>query len=171
MKIEYENPFEDQIVRYENIVSQSIQSIAGVVNPDIVIDFPEGIPAFEDTKHYVFLCSDDVKPFCYLKSLDVQQLGFVCIDPFLVCPGFSVNLSSKEVVRLGLRDPSEALVLSFVTVVEDPTKTTANLLAPIIINIRELKGYQVILDEYPVQYNIWEAVSRSGDAQQEDASC
>jgi flagellar assembly factor FliW len=60
---------------------------------------------------------------------------------------------------LELKDPGSALVLAMVTVESDPKNTTANLLAPIVINMDNLVGRQVILeDSYPVRFRIWEGL-------------
>ena len=56
---------------------------------------------------------------------------------------------------MGLSKPDEALVLSLVTIYPDPKQTTANLRAPIVVNISNLFASQVILERYPVNFNIW----------------
>ncbi|MEN9360059.1 MAG: hypothetical protein RL095_1594 [Verrucomicrobiota bacterium] len=127
---------------------------------DAVYEFPEGIPAFEDARRFTLLSTDEIKPFLYLKSLDLEGLGFVCIDPFMIYSGYLARISAADMIKLELRDASEAIVLSFVTVQQNPQENTANLLAPIIINLRNRKGRQVILDKYPVRYNIWDNLDR-----------
>ncbi len=127
---------------------------------DAVYEFPEGIPAFEEARRFSLLSTDEIKPFLYLKSLDVDGLGFVCIDPFMIYSGYLARISAADMIKLELRDASEAIVLSFVTVQQNPQENTANLLAPIIINLRNRRGRQVILDKYPVRYNIWDNLDR-----------
>ncbi len=127
---------------------------------EAVISFPDGVPAFEDSKRFVLLLNEGIKPFVYLKSIDIKELGFVCVDPFLVYPGYSVNLSAKHLSTLQLKDPSMALVLCFVTTAADFKDTTCNLLAPVVINIDKFIGGQVILENYPVKFRIWEAVEK-----------
>jgi len=135
------------------------QKVAGILNDKLVFNFPEGIPAFETAKKFLIVLNEKIKPFIYLKSLDIEELGFVCVDPFLICPDYSVSLPAKDMSLLELKDPGSALVLAMVTVEGDPKNTTANLLAPIIINMDNLAGRQVILeDNYPVRFRIWEGL-------------
>lgn len=137
------------------------QQISQFLKEDMVFHFPDGIPAFEDSKRFVILLNPKIKPFVYLKSLDVEDLGFVCVDPFLVCQDYSINIPAKDLSCLELKDPSMALALSLVTVESDPRETTTNLLAPVLINIENSQGRQVVLtDEYPVRYKIWEGLEK-----------
>ena len=143
--------------------------VAKRIDETVVFNFPDGIPAFEDSKRFVLMVNDKIKPFFYFKSLDVKGLSFVCIDPFLVCKGYSVKLSAKDQSLLGLEDVNTAFVLSLVTVEKDPRKTTTNLLAPIVINMENLSGRQVILDEnFPVRFNIWDGLEAQAPEPQDN---
>ncbi len=133
--------------------------VAKRIDETVVFEFPDGIPAFEDSKRFVLTLNDKIKPFFYFKSLDVPGLGFVCIDPFLVCKDYSVKLSAKDQSLLDLKDVNTAFVFSFVTVEKDPRNSTTNLLAPVVINMDNFHGRQVILDEnFPVRFNIWQGL-------------
>jgi flagellar assembly factor FliW len=145
------------------------KQIATLLSENVIFNFPDGIPAFETAKSFIILLNERIKPFIYLKSLDIEDLGFVCVDPFLVCSNYSIQIPAKDLSVLGLKDPASALIFCLVTVDSDPQKTTCNLLAPIIINMDNNIGRQVILeDSYPVRHRIWEGLEalekRSGRA-------
>jgi len=143
------------------------KKMANTLDEKVVFTFPDGVPAFEDSKHFVLVINEKIKPFFYLKSQDVPGLGFVCIDPFIICSGYSIKIPAKDQSLLGLNDPSSAFVLSFVTVEKDPHETTANLLAPVVINTENMQGRQVILDEnWPVRFNIWHGLEEREKQQQ-----
>jgi flagellar assembly factor FliW len=136
------------------------RSVAKLLDEPVVFQFHDGIPAFENSKRFVIILNQNIKPFVYLKSLDLDDLGFVCVDPFIVCKGYSVKIPAKDLSILGLKTPEHALVLCMVTVDKDPKNTTCNLLAPIILNVENHVGRQVILeDSYPVRYRIWEGIA------------
>ncbi|MCH2205607.1 MAG: flagellar assembly protein FliW [Lentisphaerales bacterium] len=141
---------------YQGEMLQSLEKEA-------VISFPEGVPAFEDAKSFTLVTTDEIKPFLYLKSLEIDELGFVCIDPFLIQKDYLVKITAADLAHLGLKDPKDALVFCFVTVKEDPKDNTANLLAPIVVNLQNRTGRQIILDNYPVRLNIWESLDAMGD--------
>ncbi len=135
------------------------KKMADVLDENSIFNFPDGVPAFEDAKRFVIVVNPKIKPFLYLKSLDIEGLGFICVDPFLVCTDFTVNIPGKDKALLELEDSTDALVLSLVTVDADPKETTTNLLAPIVINIEKNIGTQVILDDKnPVRFRIWEGL-------------
>jgi len=140
----------------DHITQPYHKKIANPLDESVVFNFPDGVPAFEDSKRFVLVVNEKIRPFFYLKSLDISGLGFVCIDPFMICADYSIRIPAKDQSLLGLSDPSSAFVLAFVTVEKDPHETTANLLAPVIINTDNMVGRQVILDEnWPVRFNIW----------------
>lgn len=135
------------------------KKVASLLSENVIFQFHDGLPAFETAKRFVIILNEKIKPFVYLKSLDFDDLGFVCVDPFLVCRDYSIKIPAKDLSLLELKEPGSALLLSMVTVESDPKNTTANLLAPIIINMDNLVGRQVILDENnPVRYRIWDGL-------------
>lgn len=157
MRIQKQFPSRDWEEDFKNLPYP--QKVAALLNESVVFNFPDGIPAFENSRRYIILLNEKIKPFIYLKSLDSEDLGFVCIDPFLICPRYSIQIPAKDLSLLDLKDSANALILSLVTVENRPEETTANLLAPIIINIANQTGRQVILeDNKPVRFKIWEGL-------------
>jgi flagellar assembly factor FliW len=135
------------------------KKVASLLSEDVVFHFQDGLPAFETAKKFVIVLNEKIRPFVYLKNLDFEDLGFVCVDPFLVCRDYSIKIPAKDLSLLELKESASALILSMVTVESDPKNTTANLLAPIIINMDNYLGRQVILDENnPVRYRIWDGL-------------
>ena len=132
------------------------------VKSENVFTFPEGILGFEDVKEYIFLINEKVAPFMFMQALDNTGLSFVCVESFLIRPDFSLKLNESHVELLQLDAPEHALVLSLVTVNSDVRKFTANLLSPIVINMKKSIGRQVIPENsiYPVRYNVWEALEQ-----------
>ncbi len=133
------------------------KKIAQIQKEDTVYTFPKGLPAFEECREFSLMVNDNIKPFLYLKSLDKEGLGFICIDPFLVKKDYNVNLAAKDVSLLELDNTEDAMILTLVTVHEDPMKTTTNLLAPVVVNVDSKIGQQVILSDSgnEVKFLIW----------------
>lgn len=129
---------------------------------DKVFLFPEGLPAFEEVRQFIFACKPETAPFIFMRALEPVQLGFVCIDPFLICPGYKLDLSDADTAFLDIATPDDVLILSIVTPSPDVHQTTANLQSPLCINMRTCRGRQIIFAEqdYPVRYFIWEELRR-----------
>ena len=98
------------------------------LGPEAIINFPCGVPAFEDAQNFNLICNEEIKPFLYLKSLEIDELGFVCIDPFLICKDYLLKIAAVDLSHLKLKDPQDALVFCFVTVKPDPKKKYRQLI-------------------------------------------
>ncbi len=101
-----------------------------------ILDFEFGILGFEDLKQFIIVSEEETEPFKWLISIDEPNIGFPIVDPWLLDnnynPGRGFNLE-------------EDAVFSIVTLGKKDQNMTANLKAPIVINIKENTGKQVIL--------------------------
>lgn len=131
-----------------------------------VVEFPEGIPGFEEVRCYQFRSEERFRPFLFMDAVGDYDLSFVCVDTFFVYPGYEVNLSPELTDALELDHLEDAAVFSIVNVANTVEDTTANLLSPLILNLKIMRGYQVLLEDsgYPVRYRIWEALQEPQDS-------
>lgn len=128
-----------------------------------IIDFVEGLPAFEEYRRYVLLKDgDESSPFRWLQCIDNADLAFAIVDPFAVKKDYEVELSPENIKLLGIEKAEDVATYSIVVVPEDASKISMNLKAPIIINIKSNMGKQVILDtdKYGVRHYILEELRR-----------
>ena len=118
------------------------------IEEEKIIAFPEGIPGFEEEKEFVIINNEDEEnPFCWLQSVNNPDLAFVIINPFLIFSDYTIDLPEAVQEKLKIEDEKDVAVYSIVVVPKDLKKMTVNLLGPIIINVRERLGKQVILDD------------------------
>lgn len=108
--------------------------------------FAGGLFGFEALKEYVLLDSER-QPFYWLQSLDVEQVAFVLVNPFLFRPDYEVNISNEELAEIGLHSPDQALIFSIITIPSDGGHMTANLQGPLVINRDTREGKQAILTD------------------------
>ena len=138
------------------------QSTIVPLEKEVIFKFEEGLPAFEECKDFVFVMDKKLQPFICMQSLNKQNLSFVLIDPFTIKRDFTVRLQENILEALEVKSKDELLILSVVTVNPDMTKTTANLMGPIVINLKTNKGMQVILEDVDpelVRFNVWDGIS------------
>ena len=124
-----------------------------------ILDFKEGLPGFEDYKKYVLLGEDqDEVVFKWLQSVEKPDLAFVVINPFCIKKDYEFKLEDSVIKALGIGRAEDVKVYSIVVVPEDVSKISVNLKAPVIINNKNNKGMQVILDreDYSVRHYILE---------------
>lgn len=109
-----------------------------------IIFFSDGIPAFEDEKEYYLVPAEEPSPFFYLKSV-TSELCLIMADPFVFFPDYEIDLPDPLLSSLGAENnTSNLMVFSIITVEENPQDSTANLLAPVVINAETRQGLQFI---------------------------
>ena len=116
------------------------------VNEHQRISFPTGLLGFESFREYVLLDAER-QPFYWLQSLDVEQIAFVLINPFLFRPDYEMNIDNEELIPIGITEPGKALIFSIVTIPADGSPMTANLQGPLVINRDNRLGLQAVLTD------------------------
>ena len=107
--------------------------------------FDEGIPGFEKATEWIILCNPTEEPFAWLQSVSISDLAFVVVDPWLICPGYTARISDFDLKRLAIKSKDDVLLLSIVSVRDKIEDMTANLVGPILINVKARKGAQIVL--------------------------
>ncbi|MCA1055297.1 flagellar assembly protein FliW [Rossellomorea aquimaris] len=121
------------------------------VKEDDILKFEQGIPGFLDEKQFVLLPLEENDWFLILQSITTPELGFVVTDPFLFTNEYDFELDSGSVELLELSSEKDVKVLTILTMKITLKESTANLQAPIIINLANNKAKQVILNDRDYQ--------------------
>ncbi len=111
-----------------------------------VIDFADGLIGFKKFTSYALLDAPQ-KPYFYLQSMELAELGFILLDPFLFRPDYLVDATDEVMGTLGVSGPEDALVLTLVTVPPNGGPVTANLMGPLVIGRKARRGAQVVLTD------------------------
>jgi flagellar assembly factor FliW len=136
------------------------------IDENNIIDFPEGVPGFENVKKFVLLSNvEEDSPFQWLQAVDNTDLAFVVIDPRLLRADYIVDVDDAEVEILDIKDTEKVLIYSIVVVPEDLSKMRANLKAPVLINTENNTGKQIVMEKgnYPIKYYFMEELQKIGD--------
>ena len=104
----------------------------------------EGLFGLEDVQEYVLLNSSEDSPFYWLQALDIPDIAFLLVDPTLVVKDYKLSVVEGDLDSINLKDNDDYLLFSIVNLNNDPAKTTANLLGPLVINKENHKAKQVI---------------------------
>ena len=126
-------------------------------NSEDVLFFPRGIPAFEDKHEWILAGSDD-SAIRWLQSVDDGSLALPVTSPDAVQPDYNARIPEDDLNLVGSFNPAELALLIVVSIPESaPWEMTANLRAPILINITTRKAVQVIAlnEEYPVRHVVF----------------
>lgn len=113
--------------------------------------FEDGIPGFSHLQFFQ-LMQEEESPFFLIQSTEEKDIGFWVVNPFSFFPEYQFTLPdvSKEALRLSEESP--VAVFSIVTI-RGNNQATVNLKAPIVINLTNRMGKQIILpeDTYPIR--------------------
>lgn len=111
-----------------------------------IIHFERGIPGFPNEKEFILLMQNEDSPFGYLQSVKDEHIAFVVTSPFLFFSDYEFELHPELVARLAIEARDDVVVLAIVTIGEEMSKATANLVAPVVINLKNFTGEQYILE-------------------------
>jgi flagellar assembly factor FliW len=136
-----------------------------------LIDFPLGLPSFEALHRFLLAQRPDFAPFLFLVSVDRPAVRFVCLAASALDPNYGFEVLPDEeghgVIPPGpyLARATAPMILAVVTVHRD-CPSTANLLAPLVIDAERRVGVQLILGG-----SAYSHVTPLPHAQQETAPC
>lgn len=110
-----------------------------------IINFPEALPGFPEEDKFVLIPFDDNSPFSYLQSVKTKELCLIIADPFTFFIDYEIELDEEALQKLEIEDEKTNFSLfNTLTIPDDFKQTTANLLAPLIINFDKKIGLQFI---------------------------
>jgi len=116
--------------------------------PDSELEFPCGLPGFDSRKRFVAVRLVESDPLVYLQSLEDPDLCFVTMPVLAVDPRYRLKVTDEDLGQLGLppaRPPrigEDVCCLTVLSIRE--TGPTANLLAPVVINLKTRRAVQAI---------------------------
>jgi flagellar assembly factor FliW len=125
--------------------------------PGSEIEFPAGLPAFEERRKFVLIQLPKTHPLLFLQSLEDPDVCFPVLRALAVDPHYRLRLAKEDLRRLDLPTSRQPRVgediecLAVVALRKDGA--TANLLAPVIVNLRKMQAVQVVGgDSYSLQH-------------------
>ncbi|HTC89821.1 MAG TPA: flagellar assembly protein FliW [Bryobacteraceae bacterium] len=114
-----------------------------------LFDFPQGLPAFEDQKGFVLIEFPEKAPLVFLQSVARASLCFVALPVQMVDQKHQLAIAPEDLEDLALdtrRQPvvgADVMVLALVSL-HGEFLATANLMAPIVLNVKTRRGLQAI---------------------------
>lgn len=141
-----------------------------------IIRFKKGILGFDEVTRFVFIPHEKGSPFCFLQAVDDPDLVFVATNPLWLRPDYQVEAYPEDIADLMIESDDDVTALVLVTVPKDPREMTVNLLAPILINVKNGFAKQVVQREsrYSVRHRVADELKRlkelsADDSQTDDA--
>lgn len=138
----------------------------GIVNVDEkqLVTFPEGLLGFEKYTKFALIDSE-YEPFIWLQSTEESNLAFLMIDPFLICSDYEADMDDSALRNIGVDSAEDIIIMTLVTIPKDGSAITANFLGPVVINKKNRKCLQVILNDsrWTTKFDIVKALKQKGE--------
>ena len=130
------------------------------IEEEKIIPFPGGNVGFPDLTQFALLHDeeDGIETIHWLQSLQEPAFAMPVMDPLLVKEDYNPEVDDELLKILGDWEHDELLVLVTVTVPQELEKMTVNLKGPILINGKNRKACQVIVEgeEFKVKFPIYD---------------
>ena len=119
-------------------------------DPQSVITFSAGLPAFEHCRCFLPIEDAARQPFIFLQSLEDPHLCFLTLPVAMLDRGYQLKASIDDLATIGLEKPlaagTDLQCLAVVSFTPEGA-ATANLLAPIIVNAGTRQAVQAVRDD------------------------
>jgi flagellar assembly factor FliW len=115
------------------------------VGNDRLLDFHAGLLGFSSYTRFALLQPDEDGIFYWLQSVDSPELAFVVTDPARWCDEYEATIRREHMDVLDLDAVGDARV--FVIVNKYDETLTANLQGPLVVNLRNRRGMQIVLSD------------------------
>jgi flagellar assembly factor FliW len=109
--------------------------------------FPEGLLGFVQLRRFVLLDDPNDEIFAWLQSCEMPEVAFPVLEPELFSTEYKISISKTDMESLGLKSMERVRFFSIITIPEDATQMTANLKAPIVVNVADRVARQCVLQD------------------------
>jgi flagellar assembly factor FliW len=110
-----------------------------------VLTLQDGLIGFPDHRRFVVMEHPTPSLLRWLLCVDEPNLAFAVADPADFFPTYQLG-RHEEIEALGVESADDLAVFTIVTIPGDPAAMSANLMAPVVVNVRTRMGRQVILE-------------------------
>jgi flagellar assembly factor FliW len=116
---------------------------------EAVLTFPEGLPAFEQLTRFLLIDHPSATPLVFLQSLERSDLSLPAIAALAVDPDYELSLSVEDLETLAFSGsegapPENAIGCFAIVSIPDGGPPSANLLAPIVVNLAARRAVQSV---------------------------
>lgn len=113
------------------------------IDKNRIITFEAGLLGFSSQREFVLLQPDADGVFYWLQSIEAQELAFVVTDPSLWVPDYEATIRRDQMKEVELASLDDAQILVIVNKYDQTL--TGNLQGPIVINLENYRGIQLVL--------------------------
>ena len=117
------------------------------IEKENIITFEQGLLGFEELKQFAIVAIEECLPFEWLVSVEEPAVAFPILNPTLLFSDYKPSLTKDDLVLLDIKKEMDVEMFCIVTLGETPENVTLNLKGPILINMKNKMGKQIVLTE------------------------
>ncbi len=130
----------------------------------VAFELPAGMIGFPEATRLEVILNPDELPFMWLRCVENHALSFIVIEPHALISGYTIELTDDDAARLEIKGPDDVFIFNVVNFKPDqPDAATVNLIGPVLVNRRTLKGRQMIISNF-ADYSARHPLIASGSA-------
>lgn len=114
-----------------------------------IIVLPKGILGFSQLTRYILLEKEESGPFKWFQSVEDPNVAFVIADPLSFFPNYKLEIDEKELEELNYTNSRDLITYVIVTVPQDASLASADLLGPLVINAKKRLAKQAVMSNSP----------------------
>jgi flagellar assembly factor FliW len=123
------------------------------ITPADLLVFPTGLVGLERCREWVLLADAANEALGWLQSTERADVALAVVSPRRFVSNYQIRVSSRELTGLKMETMEDAQVL--VIVGKNEHGCTLNLKAPLVFNLKQQLGAQVVAkDDHPLQYEL-----------------
>lgn len=117
------------------------------ISSDDILTFVEGLLGFNDLERFILLDDPNDEIFAWLQSCDEPSIAFPVLEPELFEEKFNLQLTKSDMQSLNVDSEKGLRSFCIITIPEDPARMTANLKAPVVVNVQKRIARQCVLQD------------------------
>lgn len=128
------------------------------IDESLLFEFVTPIIGYDSRKFFALIDNTPDSPFKWIQSVEDPELAF----PITLCSYFDIEynftIEDNDAFLLQIENAEDAMAINIVNIPHDcPQNATANLIAPIIINVKNNKAMQIILKntDYKIKHPLF----------------
>ncbi|MBM4065395.1 MAG: flagellar assembly protein FliW [Planctomycetes bacterium] len=139
---------EERPMKESSIVNLSTNNFGNLsIEKENIITFEQGLLGFEELKQFAIIDVEECLPFEWLVSVEDPIVAFPILNPTLFFSDYKPSLSKDDLVLLNIKKEKDIEMFCIVTLGKRPEDVTLNLKGPILINMKNKMGKQIVLTE------------------------
>ena len=118
--------------------------------PEQVLQVPSGLFGFSEEKQFLLLELPSARPLVFVQSIRSAALCFIALPAQVIDPAYQLSLNEYDLEAFGYAAQAVPAMgkdlLCLALLVIDESRATANLRAPLVIDIAAHRGRQMIVN-------------------------